>query len=41
MINTGAMQVKISPLDEWKNIFYEAWRVNRDYFYDSNMHGVS
>ena len=41
MINTGAIQVKISPLDEWKNIFYEAWRVNRDYFYDSNMHGVN
>ncbi len=40
MINTGAIQVKISPQDEWKNIFNEAWRVNRDYFYDPKMHGV-
>jgi tricorn protease len=41
MINTGLLQVKISPKEEWKNIFNEAWRVNRDYFYDPNMHGVN
>jgi tricorn protease len=41
MINTGAIQVKISPKEEWKNIFNEAWRVNRDYFYDPNMHGAN
>lgn len=40
MINTSSIQVKINPKEEWKNIFNEAWRVNRDYFYDSNMHGV-
>lgn len=36
----GEVQVKIDPQDEWKNIFNEAWRVNRDYFYDPGMHGV-
>lgn len=41
MINTSSLQVKISPKEEWKNIFNEAWRVNRDYFYDPNMHGVN
>ncbi len=41
MLNTSSLQVKISPKDEWKNIFNEAWRVNRDYFYDPNMHGVN
>jgi len=41
MINTMAIQLKISPKEEWKNIFNEAWRVNRDYFYDPNMHGVN
>jgi tricorn protease len=41
MLNTSTLQVKISPKDEWKNIFNEAWRVNRDYFYDPNMHGVN
>jgi tricorn protease len=41
MLNTSTLQVKISPKEEWKNIFNEAWRVNRDYFYDPNMHGVN
>ncbi|WP_132051939.1 S41 family peptidase [Pseudocnuella soli] len=41
MINTGAIQVKMVPKEEWRNIFNEAWRVNRDYFYDPNMHGVN
>jgi tricorn protease len=41
MINTASIQVKISPKEEWQNIFNEAWRVNRDYFYDPNMHGVN
>jgi tricorn protease len=27
----SAIQVKISPKEEWPNIFNEAWRVNRDY----------
>ena len=25
---------------EWKQIFTDAWRLERDYFYDPNMHGV-
>jgi tricorn protease len=41
MLNTAALQVKIAPKEEWKNIFNEAWRVNRDYFYDPGMHGVN
>lgn len=34
------LAVKIDPPAEWRNIFDEMWRVNRDYFYDPNMHGV-
>lgn len=41
MVNTSILQVKIQPKEEWKNIFNEAWRVNRDFFYDPNMHGVN
>lgn len=41
MVNTSLLQVKINPKEEWKNIFNEAWRVNRDFFYDPNMHGVN
>ena len=40
ILNTSALTVKIDPVAEWPNIFDEAWRVNRDYFYDPGMHGV-
>ncbi len=39
-LNLDGISVKINPRDEWENIFNEAWRVNRDYFYDPGMHGV-
>ena len=32
--------VKVDPRAEWRQIFDEAWRINRDYFYAPNMHGV-
>ena len=34
------MQVNVDPVKEWKQIFMDAWRFERDYFYDVNMHGV-
>ena len=34
------IEVAIDPRAEWTQIFNEAWRINRDYFYDPNMHGV-
>jgi tricorn protease len=40
LLNTGSLTVKIDPLAEWPQIFDEAWRVNRDYFYDPGMHGA-
>ncbi len=36
----SAIDVKIDPSAEWAQIFAEAWRINRDYFYAPNMHGV-
>ncbi|MFC1724528.1 PDZ domain-containing protein [candidate division KSB1 bacterium] len=39
-LKTDNIEVKIDPLKEWKQIFDEAWRVNRDYFYATNMHGA-
>ena len=39
-INTSGMVSLISPREEWKQVFNEAWRVQRDFFYDPNMHGV-
>ncbi|NIM50509.1 MAG: peptidase S41, partial [Gemmatimonadales bacterium] len=34
------IKVRIDPRAEWKQIYHEAWRINRDYFYDPNMHGA-
>lgn len=34
------VDVKIDPRAEWAQVFNEAWRINRDYFYAPNMHGV-
>jgi tricorn protease len=39
-IAAGDVEVRIDPRAEWTQIFNEAWRVNRDYFYAPNMHGV-
>ncbi|HUR55832.1 MAG TPA: PDZ domain-containing protein [Gemmataceae bacterium] len=39
-LNLEAIEVKLDPRAEWKQIFEEAWRINRDYFYDPNMHGA-
>ena len=30
----------INPREEWRQLFIEAWRVERDFFYDPNMHGL-
>ena len=35
------MQARIDPQAEWRQIYNEAWRVERDFFYDPNLHGVS
>lgn len=34
------MRVRIEPRSEWRQIFDEAWRINRDFFYDPGMHGA-
>ncbi|WP_062059646.1 S41 family peptidase [Aquimarina longa] len=39
VLKTEKIQVKINSSQEWENIFNEAWRINRDYFYDPGMHG--
>jgi len=39
-LNIKSIEVRIDPINEWNQIFDEAWRINRDYFYATNMHGV-
>jgi tricorn protease len=40
-VNLDGIEVRIEPRAEWPQIFDEAWRINRDYFYDPTMHGVN
>jgi tricorn protease len=39
-VSTDAMDVAINPREEWLQIFTDAWRIERDFFYDPAMHGV-
>ncbi len=39
-LNIDSIEVRIEPRQEWNQIFQESWRINRDYFYDPNMHGA-
>jgi len=39
-LQTANMEVKVSPTAEWKQMYHEAWRVERDFFYDPGFHGL-
>ncbi|HNS16755.1 MAG TPA: PDZ domain-containing protein [Bacteroidales bacterium] len=36
----GDLKMWLDPGSEWKQIFNEAWRYERDYYYEPNMHGI-
>ena len=40
LLRTSEMQVVVDPMAEWKQIFADVWRFQRDFFYDEGMHGV-
>lgn len=39
-LRIAEMQMTIEPRKEWNQIFNDTWRIERDYFYDGNMHGT-
>ncbi len=39
-LNTKDLMVTINPKEEWLQIYKDAWRMERDFFYDKNMHGL-
>lgn len=39
-IQLADWSLNINPGQEWKQMFYDAWRMHRDYFYDRNMRGI-
>lgn len=40
-ISTSGLVAEIDPAKEWRQIFFEVWRQNRDWFYAPNMHGYN
>ncbi|MCH6550780.1 MAG: PDZ domain-containing protein [Planctomycetes bacterium] len=39
-LDTSDVRAKVDPRLEWKQMFREAWRYQRDYFYVENVHGL-
>lgn len=39
-VPTSGMNTLLQPREEWKEIFADAWRIMRDFFYEPTMHGV-
>jgi tricorn protease len=40
-IITEGMEAWVEPQQEWRQVYWESWRVQRDFFYDPQMHGVN
>jgi tricorn protease len=39
-IDLSGWSLSVNPRAEWKQELHEAWRLERDFFYDPKMHGV-
>jgi tricorn protease len=39
-INLSGLKMRFNPKEEWWQIFNEAWRMERDFYYEPNMHGL-
>ncbi len=40
LVNLSNWTFSFDPREEWKQMFIESWRLERDYFYDPNLQGV-
>ncbi|MBO51579.1 MAG: protease [Planctomycetaceae bacterium] len=39
-VSLSGWRMSVDPTTEWRQMFVDAWRMERDYFYDPNLHGV-
>ncbi len=39
-LNLAGMKLEVDPPQEWKQVFNEVWRQERDYFFEAAMNGV-
>ena len=40
-VNLKSWTFSFNPKEEWRQMFIDAWRLERDYFYDPNLQGVN
>ncbi len=40
-LKVADMEAFIDPRAEWQQMYREVWRIERDFFYDPNLHGVN
>ena len=39
-LDLSNLEMQLDPRKEWKQIFHEAWRMERDFYYEPGMHGA-
>jgi tricorn protease len=39
-LNLATMEVYVDPRAEWNQMYHEVWRIERDFLYDPNHHGL-
>ena len=39
-LNLGSLQANVDPRAEYRQMFHETWRIERDFLYDPNHHGL-
>ena len=40
-LKVADLEVKVNPREEWSQMYRDAWRVQRELFYDPGLHGVN
>lgn len=40
-LKLDTMEVYVDPRTEWKHMYYQVWRDERDFFYDPGLHGLN
>lgn len=39
-LRVAELEVKVNPRAEWKQMYHDAWRIQREFFYDPGLHGL-
>jgi tricorn protease len=40
-LNMGGLETVVDPRAEWRQMYHETWRIERDFLYDPHTHGLS